>query len=234
MEKLIILVSGRKGSGKNTFCDQIVGIAKARDPRPFLVDVLQNDRTLARMGCLHSFSWIILSFAEPIRRFCEEVFGIPAEHLYGTEADKNRPTHLRWEDVPGYDRLWFKSGYMTVREVMQVFGTDIVRAWDENAWARAAAVKAMESEARLVLFSDLRFPNEMEAFEAIRDDGRAAVKFVRLLRRALADDNHESEKAMDGMLPNRWDMIVPGNLTVNGQRDYMTPRVTCWLEEAGL
>lgn len=230
MPKLIILASGRKQSGKDTFCQHVLEIYR---------DALNG-----------SCSADVMSFADPIKHFCIEVIGLSFKQMYGTDEEKNSLTDLEWRGLPHEIRLgnagdWPtddgythtipppKAGGMTAREVMQVFGTDIMRRWKEDVWVQAAVRQAIQSDADLVLFNDMRFPNELEAFEGLRDKGHN-VKFVRLLRNVRPDDRHESEIAMDRVKLDRFDLIVPDQPSVDDQMEFVLPVVTDWLGEAGL
>lgn len=44
----------------------------------------------------------IYSFADQLKdKVCIDLLGLPVESVYGTDEQKNKPTHLRWENMPG-------------------------------------------------------------------------------------------------------------------------------------
>lgn len=215
--KLIIGLSGRKGSGKDTACGQLV--------------LMLWQEQMEMMG------WSILSFAQPIKEFAINVMGLTREQVWGTDKQKNTLTPYQWENLPGsiqgirltdvelQDKQYWEKRYgqMTAREVMQVFGTDIMRAWHNSIWAECGIRRALESASSLVLFSDVRFPNECEA---IRNTGG---KVIRLLRSPFMD-SHKSENALDDYTD--WDHIVPDGLTIAEQGENLKPIVIGWFKEA--
>ena len=129
-----------------------------------------------------------LSFAAYLKEIASRCFRIdPA--LYETEAGKLTP---------------ICSG-MTVREVLQYLGTDVIRRLDGNAWVNAwrASVEDWTSTGfglnpDVIVVPDVRFPNEVEA---IQSEGGVVI---RLTRAPFAEsDKHESETALD-------DFVEPG------------------------
>jgi len=152
-----------------------------------------------------------LAMADPLKKFVSQWFGIPIEWC-NTQEGKEKKTHLLWESLPleiqgtleigrdeglhyyaeGWDR---KSGPMTVREVLQIWGTNILRQADPNCHARrwTQEARTFEKGGTPVLFvTDVRFPNEVQTTLSFSD--RAYL--IRLNRR-VQDDDHPSETALD-------------------------------------
>jgi hypothetical protein len=70
-----------------------------------------------------------------------------------------------------------KTGVPEVRQLLQRFGTEIGRdMFGENFWVDLAMKQVDESEHPRWVFTDMRFPNELEAVKA---RGGTAVKLVR-------------------------------------------------------
>jgi len=171
----IIGLSGKKQSGKNAIGDRLEedGIAKQ------------------------------FAFADVLKRFCCEAFNIPKEDLWGTDSDKNKPTIIRWGDMTRsiIDRHKLKEqGYedcLTVRQVLQIFGTDICReGFYDNIWINLAMSKVKNYRRTLnhlshEVITDVRFPNEGKM---IKDNDGI---IIRLLRNSNSGDGHISEKSMD-------------------------------------
>lgn len=86
MTTKIIAFSGYKQCGKNTCCE-------------FLT---RNFRELWPLYSGQSESLVLktYSFADKIKQFCQECLGLTHEQVWGSEADKNTLTALRWEDMP--------------------------------------------------------------------------------------------------------------------------------------
>ena len=83
-----------------------------------------------------------------------------------------------------------RQGRMTVRELMQVFGTDIMRnMFDDKIWVDATMRNIPENT--FVVVSDVRFTSEVRA---ILQHPRGYI--IRLLRKPH-DDKHPSETELD-------------------------------------
>jgi len=157
----------------------------------------------------------IYSFADPIKEFCIEVLGIKPEQVYGTDEQKNVPTQYLWDTFPTTFRPIlstreevvadlqteyatnivkihkYKEGPMTAREVMQVFGTDIMRnMFSPLIWVNACIRKIQKDKPRIAIIADLRFPSELNSV-------MAAGGYVVRLDRKLFNDNHPSETSLD-------------------------------------
>lgn len=160
---ILIGLAGAAGSGKNYVADQIM--AKYESVRQ-------------------------LAFADPLKQVVHHMFGIPLEDCY-TEAGKNRQTWYRWEwlDLRGkavrvgdqMQKNVVGSGFMTVRDLLQYVGTDLVRNhWNENHWINLAEQRIRNTPESIVIVTDVRFENEANLIAAmggttLRVAGRAAV-----------------------------------------------------------
>jgi hypothetical protein len=89
--------------------------------------------------------------------------------------------------------LNLKSGNMTAREVMQIFGTDLIRETFGNIWAEAT-IRTIKSEGRkLSLITDNRFRNETNT---VLQEPCGYV--IRLTRNPYGNkDVHQSELDLD-------------------------------------
>ena len=199
MENKFIVFSGKKQAGKTTAARHIA-------------DLLGDAQ--------------ITSFASPIKEFCINILDIKEEQIYGTDEEKNSPTMYRWENLPlaiktRYNKKEFKGGPMTAREVMQVFGTDIMReSFDLDIWAKAPFRKKYDT--KWVIIDDCRFPNE-----AVMSLEYGAC-LVRLDRCRPSEDNHPSEVALDKF--DQWSHLIKGDICI----DELKHLVTVALIEKGL
>lgn len=168
--------SGKKQTGKNTATD----IAK---------------RLLEDAGKRVQFA----AFAEPLKdKICIDILGLDRALVYGSNADKDTVTNIMWDTLPLDIRVRYskvtrgpRSGPMTVREVLQVVGTDIFRKMlYDLVWVEAPFRRKFDAD--VVILVDLRFPNEK-----ISTEKRGGV-IIRLERETGLVDNHESETALDG------------------------------------
>ena len=232
--KLIIGISGRKGSGKDTLANQIIVEWLARLNITAGVDktgclflstkAMMTDLSSGNPALVHDYARNyaatkgarVIGFADPIKRFCMEVFGLSYEQCYGSDREKNTPTEIRWpdSDVP-----------MMAREVMQYFGTNLMRGWMNDMWVRPCLREIVACLHPVVIVTDVRFPDEAGALKAI------GAKLIRLLRDPYGD-KHVSESALDNFPPEFWDMVVPANLHgVEVQGDHVRSTIVSWVTD---
>lgn len=144
----------------------------------------------------------VTAFAESLKGTAINVLGLERDLVYGSNNDKETPTHILWDNFPLDVRLKYSNeseegvdyprlGPMTVREVLQVMGTDIFRTMFENdVWANAPFRRDW-SDYDVVFLTDCRFPNEKRVTE------ERGGTVIRLERDTGYVDNHPSETALD-------------------------------------
>jgi len=176
-----VVLSGRKQVGKDTAANMIRGMLEKEGKRV-----------------------AISAFAEPLKDMCVQILGISRDGAYGTDAQKNQPSHIEWDNFSMDIRLKYtrerdlafgfdlpRSGPMTNREVLQVMGTDIFRSIYNDVWAKAPFIREWKN-VDVVILTDCRFPNEKEQTEL------AGGVIIRLERDTGFSDNHPSETALNG------------------------------------
>ena len=212
----IIGISGKKQSGKNTMANILHGLVlkergmildfnvNAEGKLHVLTtdgsgaegwgefDIERHDSPFVEYAELNMWPHVKLySFADHLKWICVKLFDIPKECVFGTDEQKNqKQDHLRWELMPGH--VTDKSGYgaMTSREFMQWFGTDIMRKIYEPIWVSSCLKTVQREQSELAIIADVRFPNEVKA---VQEAGGTVVR----LTRKVAEDQHDSEKALD-------------------------------------
>lgn len=205
--KLIIGVSGKKQSGKNTMCDCLY---------KFFIEKYSPDDVL------------VLSFADALKqKICKDVLGLTEEQVNGTDEQKNTPTIYKWDNLPHqvrhdnklgsnyasngevYEHI-LPTGYMTAREIMQIVGTDVFRNYfDDNIWVNTTLRSIEKSDAKVVMISDVRFPSEVIS---LTDNGGHVI---RLLRDVCDIDSHSSEKALDDFNFDGENCVILDNREMN-------------------
>lgn len=164
------------------------------------------------------------SFATALKDSIVSLFGIKREYIYGTDEDKNRATHIKWDDVfplltqERAMRNEYKSGTnLTIRELCQVFGTDMCRAIDEDCHLRSAVNKLITGTQTISLIPDGRFSNEFfyfnkpEAKELLGDTKVWRIKYTR----NSALDNPPGEQGLPEVDESLYDLVVDNrNITV--------------------
>ena len=119
---MILGISGKKHSGKNTVANVIHGLALKQmnmiqdwsvDDKGHLnvltqdgwgvFDVTRKDAQFLQWAEPNLYPYIkMYSFADALKWLAVELFDIPEECCFGTEDQKNQKhEHLRWENMPG-------------------------------------------------------------------------------------------------------------------------------------
>ena len=102
---------------------------------------------------IREFGGSRVSFAHAIKEIAATHFGIPREDI---EGDKTALTEFTWEGLPRFYPVDpFAEGSLTVRQFLQWFGTDIMRAIDPDVWIRPAMAAAQRALQVLVGFRNL-------------------------------------------------------------------------------
>lgn len=162
----IIGFSGKKGSGKDTL---------AR----FLLD--NSFKLFGVDAATHSF-------AGNLKKVCIDFFGLNRNHVYGNEDDKNSLTKYKWENLPINKEG--KTGFMTAREFIQIFGTEIARKMNPYVHIESCFRNIWSKKSALNFITDVRFLNEVKSIQEI---GGIVIR----LTRESYSDNHQSEIELD-------------------------------------
>ena len=189
MDKLIIGISGKKQSGKNTMCDCL---------HEYFIDKYSR------------YDVDIFSFADALKnKVCKDVLGLTEEQVNGTDEQKETLTNYKWKNLPQAIRN-DKQGVMTAREIMQIVGTNIFRNYfDDSIWVNATMRDIEKSNNKVALISDVRFPSEVNSLL----NNNAYV--IRLLRDVCETDSHPSETALDNFNFDHEKCIIFDNRKMN-------------------
>ncbi|MBF0245422.1 MAG: hypothetical protein HQL31_09155 [Planctomycetes bacterium] len=157
---MIIAAHGFKQSGKDTFGELLVS----------------------------EYGFQRVAFADKVKTAIHVIFDIPLDLLHGDEAAKESPTRVRWSDLPGLKPPLDEPAreYLRVRELMQVFATEICRKQMPDIWCRVADIQPE----RNTVVTDVRFANE-----ALYLKGLGAL-IVKLHRPGAPRGLHESEAGL--------------------------------------
>ena len=205
----IIGFAGKKQSGKNTCCNfvmmlklieenvckraklddngeilvsDIFGEEISEDYIPFKEPHVSVDAVLEQMGSVK-----IYALADPLKRIAIDIFGLDESKVYGTDKDKNEATHLKWKDMPR--KVPGKSGFMSIREVLQYLGTDVFRKMSNDVWIDTLMRRIEADNPKIALVCDVRFDNEIES---LKKNNALVIGLKRDLFKSK--DQHASEK----------------------------------------
>lgn len=145
-----------------------------------------------------------ISFAEPLKRFCQEVFDFSDAQLYGPSSERNRPD-LRYPirchgcQTCGFQRDHF-IGHLTPRQALQTLGTEWGRACYENVWADLGVRRALAVRGPLAIITDCRFINEARAVRAAGGEVWRIIRPGAGLEGATGAHPSEAEQESDEFL----------------------------------
>ncbi len=190
----------------------------------------------------------LYSFADPLKQFCIDTLGLTFSQCYGSDAEKNELTHCRSSSLsphgitecasPSYHeteegvRLGYCLGLnisprdLTAREVLQIFGTEMVRSLWQDAWSFATYKKIQDEGYALAIITDGRFPNE------ILMGKEHGAKLIKLLRNPYGNtDQHVSETALDYFDNSVFDIVLENNnMTIEHQNEFFEPYMEKWMQ----
>ena len=266
----IIGISGKKQSGKNTAINFIVGlhmtslglirenftitpqgelyISDINGDKDYegVFDIMRGTPSMQIFLEDNLDDYLrVYSYADLLKQeVCMKILGLTYEQCFGTDAQKNSITYLKWEDMPGmttpteivdcfmqacvdgdsYESLLtepLKTGLMTAREVMQYVGTNIFRKMYGNVWVDATIKRIKDEGSAVALICDVRFPNEVEGAQ------KAGGKVMRLTRNPHPEDNHSSEMALDNY--TGFDTVIDNaSSTIIEQNDLIYNTLKTW------
>ena len=129
-----------------------------------------------------------LSFAYKLKSFISTLFDMPIE-----EVDK-----WKLNEQP------FTHNGTTMREILQRFGTDIMRKHvDKDYWIKFVATRIVNTDYNYYLITDYRFPNELDVIDYIKlydlyNLTDYNVKVVKVINNStIKSSRHESELLTD-------------------------------------
>ena len=202
---MIVGISGRKQSGKSTVGNLIYSLYMAQsdicekiflsETGEIIVSDLYGEKSYEGIFNAHQKpthdillnklydnmkkSVKIYNFADSLKQdICIDILGLEYNQCYGTDDEKNQPTHLVWDNKN-----------LTAREAMQFIGTDIFRKMYENVWVDTTLRKIMLENVPLAIITDCRFPNEVNA---IKENGGRIIRLTR--------DPHHSDHISESIL----------------------------------
>lgn len=156
------------------------------------------------------------SFADALKNSCSQLFGIPLKLMFGTNEDKETKTHIQWESLHKLlPQHAHKTGPMSVRELLEVFGTDICREFDENCHVASAEYSLHLANPTIGIIPDGRFANEFEHFEKKRDNGNDYIHLIKLTRNPHKS-SAKSENGLSSISDDRYNLVIDNqDITVN-------------------
>ncbi len=202
MKKIVILVSGKISSGKNTFTDFLKEDIESRYNTPVATDY----------------------FARLLKEMCRDSFRPLSEYL-NTELLAGGP-NSEWIS----DESWFEKKTPITRMILQIVGSEIVRTVNKNFWSESFVERANERKEFITINSDCRFPSEIEHVQKNFDVVKIRVE--REMDRNGSINEHVSEKALDDYHNWDYVIHNNGTLDeLKAQTKYITNNLVHYFEE---
>jgi len=155
------------------------------------------------------------SFATELKDAIIKLFSIDRKCLYGTNEDKNKETHILWDNVfpllsesRRKDLSKNAGKKMTGRHLMQIFGTDICRTIDEACHIRSAFTSALGFNPEIAIFPDGRFEDEFEYFDNLKRTQSNFKVWTIKLKRMKFKSNDPMEQGAPGIPDSRYDLVI--------------------------
>jgi hypothetical protein len=168
----------------------------------------------------------VYSFADILKESVMNIFGIEYKQLYGSDDEKNQLTKYTREDFAKLlgDKIKIVNpspNYMSGRDILQIFGTDICRTIYYDVWVDACIRQIKKDDSELAIIIDCRFFNEIEAVH------KEYGKVIRLTRNIHPEDTHESETALDNC--SDFDYILDNsNITIEQKNQKINEKMSEW------
>lgn len=175
---------------------------------------LKDEPTFAEWAAHNMWPYVKqYGFADNLKQICQGLFGIENHQLYGTHDQKNELTNIRWENMPGVipipdsalemDEIYgildahglankfhfHKPGFMTAREFMQFFATEVMRGIKDDIWVSSLIKQIVAEDSQLSIITDGRFSNEVSSLKEVGGKTIYLTKFK-------DQDGHRSESEL--------------------------------------
>ena len=205
---MIIGINGKIGSGKDSV-GRIIQYLTAEDSS---LECIKKIKEGLDIKGYHNSNWEIKKFATKVKEIATLLTGIPIEKFEDQEFKKtfldahwNKEIFENKTSLDKNNKAYNKSIVkpMTVREMLQIIGTDALRNnLHPDTWVNALmcyyipySVKGSDyEEYPNWIITDMRFPNEMQAVKA---NGGITIRVVRPSDKKVSSDLHPSETALD-------------------------------------
>ena len=214
----IIAISGLKNAGKSTVASMLEFLLNT--PKIFHSYFWYRHQNLIPKKKIYK----TVAFADPIKEMLSHLLNINREDFESREIKENCfvnfsnfckvytngigpqfiPEYLPDSKFSKLAKEWnpelSKEYYLSVRQVMQLFGTEIMRnILDDKIWINCVLNRSNKNN---LIISDLRFITEYE--EIKKRNG-----FIIYIDRGLTPGTHKSESEMQILLnQNKFDLII--------------------------
>lgn len=212
-DKKVLAFSGKLHSGKSTCKNFLMSMAMTYslgvlkdsfiNEEGKIVGPYENDeygvididsKDAALQAYMNEKVWPFMkpfSCADYLKKFCVDVLKVPPDIIYGSQEDKKKLTAITWDKIPGYTGK--RTGRLSGRDLLETFGTDVVRYMVSDGWAHALKNSILEYGSLHSIVDDVRFEDEIDELRSI--DGK--VIRLTLVTEESSKNTHISNCALD-------------------------------------
>lgn len=155
-----------------------------------------------------------VGFADTLKEVVSKQFGIPEELMWGTNDQKNTPTHIELDNIRPLLSKRRKTEFsktpnrpITVREMLEIFGTDICRQIDPECHIRSAFNNLEKSGTEVGIITDCRFANEFLYCKNFKKRNRGVKCFLVKMTRQPFESNAISEQGLPEIELSQYDNV---------------------------
>lgn len=209
MNKMIILLSGRMRTGKNTLASFMKPLFETKGKTV----VEDSFALLMKDSCKEDFKRL----GDVLKSINEEITAKISGVIDSIDNKHNgHPYQAALVDIKkSIDKLlikdesWYDVKTPITRAILQVYGTNIFRQKvDVDYWVKKTYEKVKNNGFDITCICDTRFPNEIE--NMMSDDWKAiTIRINRKLNYPIEVASHPSETSLDDW--TSWDYVIDNN-----------------------
>lgn len=206
MPKILILISGKAGSGKDTLSEYLSNSFHGRSMTVQIDKIAQTmkDRANTDFNKLSEF----------LNKIADELWG--AVNVFGDiQRDPSADRYYKSLDsvidkLRISDENWYEKKTDLTRILLQIYGTKIFQdRVSINYWDEITKKRILESNKDVVIITDVRFQSNIDNLS----DGQYKTYCIRINRANIKENDHITEKALDNY--QYFDYIVENNSSLD-------------------
>ena len=206
MQNRIIAIGGYKATGKSTAAQMLQYLCNS--PKIFhnyfwykILDKFYTKGKFKVTSFAHPLKRTLAALLDiDINRFEDRIFKETYYIYFPTLEITNKPDYTKVISEGKFSRMinnqdlsFLKTSYITIRQLLQVFGTECMRnTFGDKIWI----LSTLKNNNNLVI-SDLRFKAEYDAIK----DKKGAILILE--RKGCSPGTHASEKEIKGIIDNK-------------------------------
>jgi len=202
MPEIVILISGKARSGKNTIAELMEHCFHGRGKTVSLESIAQamKTRTKADFAKLTQFLNNMADEIDTSIKVMGDLSRDPRSQAYYDNLTKVL------DKIRTKDNNWLDNKTPLTRMLLQIYGTEIFQyRVDKNYWDGILKTRILESKKQIIMVTDVRFPSNIEEL----GDSNKYRTFTIRVNREVPFIDHPTETALDKF--THWDYIVDNN-----------------------